>query len=52
MGFFSLSATCGCCGREVGLNRYKQGMTNRGKEIWAGPDCIRRNGEKDVATHP
>ncbi len=23
MGFFSLIATCGVCGREVGWNRYK-----------------------------
>lgn len=48
MGFFSLSATCGCCGREVGLNRYKQGMTTGGKEIWACPDCVRRNRGKNI----
>ncbi len=23
MGFFDLIATCGVCGNEVGLNRYK-----------------------------
>ena len=49
MAFFSLKATCGCCGREVGLNRFKQGMTRDGREIWACPDCIKRNRGKNIS---
>lgn len=48
MGFFSLSAVCGCCGKEIGLNRFKQGMTTSGKEIWACADCVRKNRNKAI----
>ena len=38
MGFFSLKATCGVCGREVGLNRYKIAMDN----AWCCPECLNK----------
>ena len=38
MGFFSLKATCGVCGREVGLNRYKITMDN----AWCCPECLKK----------
>lgn len=39
--FFSLKATCACCGKEIGLNRYEQGRTKSGEIIWACPACAR-----------
>lgn len=38
MGFFSLKATCGVCGREVGMNRYKIAMDN----AWCCPECLKQ----------
>lgn len=38
MGFFSLKATCGVCGREVGMNRYKIAMDN----AWCCPECLNK----------
>ena len=38
MGFFSLKATCGVCGREVGMNRYKIAMDN----AWCCPECLKK----------
>ena len=38
MGFFSLKATCGVCGREVGWNRYKIAMDN----AWCCPECLKK----------
>ncbi len=38
MGFFSLKATCGVCGREVGLNRFKIAMDN----AWCCPECLKK----------
>ena len=32
----------------LGLNRFKQGMTKSGKEIWACPECIRNNRGKII----
>lgn len=38
MGFFSLKATCGVCGKEVGWNRYKVIKSN----AWCCYDCYER----------
>lgn len=38
MGFFSLKATCGVCGKEVGFNRYKTGVDG----AWCCPDCLKK----------
>ena len=38
MGFFSLKATCGVCGREVGMNRYRIAMDN----AWCCPECLKK----------
>jgi hypothetical protein len=40
MGFFSLKAVCGACGKEVGLNRYKIKKSN----AWACPECFKKAG--------
>ena len=38
MGFFSLKAVCGVCGREVGWNRFKIALD----DAWCCPDCLKR----------
>ena len=38
MGFFSLKATCGVCGKEVSWNRYKTGVDG----AWCCPDCLKK----------
>ena len=38
MGFFSLKAVCGVCGKDVGLNRYKVNKDN----AWCCPDCFKK----------
>lgn len=40
MGFFSSKATCGCCGKECGLNRYKI----KRSDCWLCPDCLKKAG--------
>lgn len=40
MGYFDLKATCGCCGEDVGLNRYKVKKSN----TWICPNCVNRAG--------
>lgn len=40
MGFFDLKATCGCCGKECGLNRYKI----KKSDTWLCPDCLKKVG--------
>lgn len=37
MGFFSLKATCGVCGKEVGWSRYKIAMDN----AWCCAKCLK-----------
>lgn len=38
MGFFSPKATCGVCGKEVGMNRYKIAKSN----AWCCPACLKK----------
>ncbi len=38
MAFFSRKETCGVCGKEVGLNRYKIAMDN----AWCCPQCLKQ----------
>ena len=43
MGFFSAKATCAICGKEIGLNRYKQGGSGK-DTIWTCPKCAKTGG--------
>lgn len=38
MGFFSLKAECGVCGRAVGMNRYQVKRDN----AWCCPECLKK----------
>lgn len=40
MGFFSLKAECGCCGKECSLNRFKIKKSN----AWLCPECLKEAG--------
>lgn len=39
---------CGCCGRKIGMNRYKQGKTISGKTIWACSECVKNNKGRNI----
>ena len=38
MGFFSLKAECGVCGKTVGMNRFEVKKDN----AWCCPDCFKK----------
>ena len=38
MGFFSLKAECGVCGKKVGLNRYQV----KRSDSWCCPKCLKK----------
>lgn len=40
MGFFDLKATCGVCGKTIGLNRFKIRKSNE----WLCPECLKKAG--------